>query len=317
MISSSSKPSEFLGIKRQKSIWLIHLAALICVSMWGLSFVSTRILLDNGLGAVEIYIYRFAIAYIMILLFSHKRLFSHSWRDEGMFALCGICSGSIYFIAENTALRYTLVTNVSLLTSLSPLITAFLAGFLYKNEKPGRGLVMGSLVAFVGVACVIFNAQASLEVRPMGDMLAIAAAFSWAVYSLILRRLSANYDVWFISRKTFFYGIITSLPFLFFEGDRVNLLSLMGNADVVVNLLFLALGASLVAYVIWSMSVKEMGAVKANNYMYFQSVVTMIASAIIIGEKITFVGALGCFLIIFGLWFGDWLTRRIAMKQHR
>lgn len=299
------------------AMWLVHLAALICVSTWGLSFVSTRILLDNGLGPVEIYIYRFAIAYVLILLFSHKRLFSHSWRDEWMFALCGICSGSIYFIAENTALKYTLVTNVSLLTALSPLITAFLAGFLYKNERPGRGILIGSLIAFVGVVCVIFNAHSAFEVRPFGDLLALAAAFSWAVYSLILRRLSANYDVWFISRKTFFYGVISSVPFLLLEQGFVNPLEMLSNGEVIVNLLFLAVGASLVGYVLWSLSVKEMGAVKANNYMYFQSVVTMIASALIIGEKITLIGALGCFLILFGLWVGDWLTRRNSMRLHR
>ena len=50
--------------------------------------------------------------------------------------------------------------------------------------------------------------------------------------------------------------------------------------------------------------------------MYFQPVVTMIAAAIIIGEPITPIGVLGCVTIIFGLWLGDWLTRRRAMKLH-
>ena len=81
-------------------------------------------------------------------------------------------------------------------------------------------------------------------------------------------------------------------------------------------MLFLAIGASLVSYLLWSLAVKKLGAVKANNYMYFQPVVTMIAAAIIIGEPITPIGVLGCVTIIFGLWLGDWLTRRRAMKLH-
>lgn len=174
---------------------LVHLAAFCCVSMWGLSFVSSKVLLEEGLGTVEIYIYRFTIAYVLMLLISHSRIMAQSARDEGMFALCGICAGSIYFIAENTALQYTLTTNVSLLTSISPLVTALLAGFIYPNERPGKGLLTGSMVAFLGVAMVIFNASATLEIRPLGDLLALGACFSWAVYSLILRRLSANYDV--------------------------------------------------------------------------------------------------------------------------
>lgn len=296
------------------SIWA-HLAATVCVSMWGVSFVSSKVLLDNGLGAVEIYFYRFLLAYIILLLFCHKRLWSSSWRDEVLFALCGICSGSIYFIAENTALKYTLVTNVSLLTSLSPLITAMLAGLMYKNEKPGRGMLLGSVVAFIGVGFVIFNSSTTGDVKfnPFGDILSLGAAFSWAVYSLILRRLSANYDVWFVTRKTFFYGVVTSIPFLIAEPLN-NPVSFIGNFEVIGNILFLAMGASLISYLLWSFSVGKLGAVKANNYMYFQSVITMIFSAIFLKEEITEWGVLGCALIIGGLYVGEKLTMRQRMR---
>lgn len=283
--------------------------------MWGLSFVSTKELLTHGMGTVEIYIYRFTLAYLLVLAISHKRFRSHSWLDEGRFALCGLLAGSIYFIAENTALEYTLATNVSLLTSLSPLITVLLAGILYKNERPGWSTLLGSAIAFGGVACIIFNSSSSLEIHPLGDILSIAAAFSWAIYSLILRTLSANYDVWYITRKTFFYGVVTAVPFLVFAPPLQSPLVLMHDSVIVVNLLFLGLGASLLAYVLWSVAVKWMGAIKANNYMYFQSVVTMVAGYFILGEPITALGVLGCTLIIGGLWLGDWLTRRRSMQS--
>lgn len=289
---------------------MVNLAGIVTITMWGLSFISSKVLLDNGMGPVEIYIYRFALAYILILLFSHKRFTSDSWRDEGLFALCGITAGSIYFIAENTALEYTLVQNVSLLTSLSPLITAMLVGLVYANERPGRGMIIGSLIAFIGVGCVIFNSATSLEVRPTGDLLSIGAAFSWAIYSLILRRLSANYDTWFVTRKTFFYGVITALPFLAISPRLSNPVDLIHNSDVVFNLLFLGIGASMIAYLLWSVTVKYLGAVRANNFMYFQMIVTLIASHFILGEPITAIGLTGCALIIGGLWVGDWLTRR-------
>ena len=186
-----------------KATLLGHLGAVVAVSMWGYSFVSSKVLLENGMGPTQIYVCRFILAYLLILLLSHKRLFSDSWRDELSFATCGLCAGSIYFIAENTALEYTLTTNVSLLTSMSPLITALLAGMVYKTEKIGRGMIAGSMIAVCGVACVVFNSSSALEIRPLGDFLSLAAAFSWSVYSLILRRLNVVYDVWFISRKTF------------------------------------------------------------------------------------------------------------------
>lgn len=292
------------------AMWIVHVAALICVAFWGMAFVSTKILLENQLGTVEIYIYRFALAYLLVLCISHKQFKSHSWRDEGMFALCGITAGSLYFIAENTALQYTLVGNVSLLTSLSPLLTAMLAGIMYKNERPSRGMLIGSAVAFIGVGCVIFNSSANVEVHPIGDILSLAAAFSWAVYSLILRRLNANYDVWFVTRKTFFYGVITAIPFLLFAPSLQNPIDVFTNGEVLFNLIFLACGASLMGFSLWSISVRWLGAVMANNYMYVQPIVTMVGSFIIIGEAISAMGAFGCALILGGLWLGDWLDRR-------
>lgn len=289
-----------------------HIAAIVTVAMWGYSFVSSKVLLDNGLGPVHIYFYRFVLAYLMVLFISHKRLWASNWRDEGLFVVCALTSGSLYFIAENTALQYTLTTNVSLLTSLSPLITTMLVGLVYKTEKFGFGTWLGSAIAVAGVACVVFNSSTSLEVRPLGDFLALAAAFSWAFYSLILRRLNAHYDVWFITRKTFFYGILTSIPFLIFEPESQSVATIISRPEVYANLLFLGLGASTIAYVLWAYTVKTVGAVKANNYMYLQSIVTLIVSAIVLGEHVNFIGYLGIFLILAGLWAGDNINKLLA-----
>ncbi len=291
-----------------------HLAGIAAVTMWGYSFVSTKVLLDYGLGPVQIYVLRFILAYGIVLLFSHKRLFAHSFREEWLMALCGITSGSLYFIAENTALNYTLATNVSLLTSLSPLITAIMVALLYKSEHLGFGMWVGSLMALAGVVCVVFNSSASFEVRPLGDFLSVAAAFSWAVYSLVLRRINAAYDVWFITRKTFFYGLVTALPFLAFESSDVSLSLALLDGEVIGNLLFLGLGASMTGYLLWAFSVRRLGAIRANNYMYFQSIITMIVAAIVLGEQITLLGCTGIVLIIGGLWMGDNISRFMSKR---
>ena len=294
-----------------------HIAAIIAVAMWGYSFVSSKVLLENGIGPVQIYICRFVIAYILVVTISHRRMFAASWREEGLFCLCGLCAGSLYFISENTALEYTLTTNVSLLTSMSPLLTALLVALVYKNEKLGIGTWIGSAIAIAGVACVVFNSSASLEVRPLGDLLSLAAAFSWAVYSLILRKLNANYDVWFVTRKTFFYGVLTAIPFLFFERDSVNPLEVMNRPEVYCNLLFLGIGASTIGYVLWALTVKKVGAVKANNYMYLQPIVTLIVSAIVLKEYVTAIGYVGIVLILLGLWTGDNINKILSSRKDR
>ena len=274
------------------------------MSAWGVSFVSTKVLLENGLNPVEIYVYRFLLAYLLLLMFNHRRLFANNLRDEALFAACGLCGGSIYFIAENTALEYTLVSNVSLITTLAPLITTLGIGALYRSERPTRGVVMGSMIAFVGVGFVIFNSSFSVDIKPLGDLLALSAALSWAVYSIVLRKLSAFYTVMFITRKTFFYGLLTAIPF-YLEQPAHSTLEVFGSWDVSLNFLFLGVFCSMLAFLLWAWCVQGLGAITTNNYLYFQPVVTLIASALLLGEKVTFIGYTGCALILIGVYVSD------------
>ncbi|MDE6306548.1 MAG: DMT family transporter [Muribaculaceae bacterium] len=297
---------------RPSAIWF-HLGALLTVTAWGISFVSTKILLDNGLRPAEIYVYRFVLAYLIVFCACHKKIWSNSWRDELLFMTCGLCAGSIYFIAENTALEYTLVSNVSLITSVSPLLTAIMVGAIYKSERPSKGTLIGSLVAFIGVACVIFNSSFVIKMNPLGDMLSLLAAFSWAIYSLVLRRLNALYTVMFITRKTFFYGVVTAIPFMLLEPTDTTP-SVLLRTEVWSNLLFLGVFASMLAYLIWAQAIKYLGAIKASNYLYVQPIITLVASVLLIGENITVVGYIGCTLILLGVWLGDKLTQ-ISSKR--
>ena len=292
-----------------KNMLFAHIGALITVTAWGVSFVSTKVLLGNGLGPAEIYIYRFTLAYLMLLIACHKRILSNSIRDEFLFMVCGLCAGSIYFIAENMALEYTFVTNVSLLVTTSPLITTLLMWMIYKNEKPGKGTIIGSIIAFVGVACVIFNSSFVVKLNPIGDILSILAAVSWSIYSLVLKKLNAMYSVMFISRKTFFYGVLTALPFMLFQPELSSPTVLL-RTEVWSNLLFLGAFASMLAYILWAQSVKHLGTIKASNYMYISPVITLIASVALLGEKLSIIGGIGCALIIGGMWLGEYLERK-------
>jgi drug/metabolite transporter (DMT)-like permease len=290
-----------------QSLFLCNLCALLTVAAWGVSFVATKVLLDHGLHPTEVYVSRTLLAYILLFAVCHKRLVSYSVRDELLFVACGMCGGSLYFIAENTALQHTLVSNVSLIVTLAPLITTLLVGALYKSEKPTKGMYVGSVVAFMGVGLVIFNSSFVLSVKPLGDLLALSAAVCWAVYSVVLRKLSAFYSVLFITRKTFFYGLITALPFLFTEPGHCDLHVFLDTA-VWANFLFLGVFCSMIAFLIWAWAVKGLGAVKANNYLYVQPIVTLVASALLLGERVTWVGYLGCALILSGVILADQLN---------
>lgn len=295
------------GTNHNYALIIAHLAALVTVIAWGSSFLSTKVLMETGgFTPVEMYVYRFAAAYILLLLFTFRNLRSLSWKDELTLALCGICAGSLYFITENYALKFTSTGNVSLLASVSPIFTTFLIALLFK-QRVSFGVWAGSIIAFAGVACIIFSHGDSIELRPKGDILALSASMSWAIYTVAIKRLIPLYSSLFITRKLFFYGVITALPLLLAQHEPYHLGLLVDfyHPEYFLNFAFLVVMCSLVAYLIWNEVMKTLGAVAANNYLYMQPLVTMVAAFFVLHEQIYLLGYLGCVLIIGGLVISD------------
>ena len=282
-----------------------HLIAILTVVIWGLTFIATKVLINHGLTPQEIFFYRFLIAYIGIWAISPKRLFATSLKDELWLAAGGIFGGSLYFFTENTALGITQASNVSFIICTAPLLTTILSLLFYhKSEKATKGLVGGSLLALVGVGLVVFNGSVVLKLSPVGDLLTLLAALSWAFYSLVIKRMTGHYPTVFITRKIFFYGVLTILPAFLLQPLQPNF-SMLLQPVVLSNLLFLAVLASLVCYVLWNVVLKQLGTVKASNYIYLNPLVTMVASVIILHEQITWITLMGAACIIWGVYLAE------------
>ena len=275
------------------------------MAIWGTTFVSTKVLIQNGLSPAEIFTYRFLLAYVVIWFFAPRKLFADSVKDELLMAAVGFTGGSLYFITENTALETTLASNVSLLVCTAPIWTALLSRvFAPREERLGNRLWFGTLAALAGCALVVFNGSFVLQLNPLGDALSIAAALSWAVYSVLMRGLGRRYGVMFITRKVFFWGLATLLPFLLLPGTDYNPAALV-RPEVWSNLLFLGFVASFVCFAVWNRVMKEIGVVASSNYIYLNPVFTMAAAALVLDERITWIAVCGLLLIAAGLWLAE------------
>ena len=278
-----------------------YIVALLVVIMWGTTFVSSKVLLNNGLLPADIFFVRFLMAYICMLCMSHKRLFASSIADELTLVGLGMMGGSIYFLVENMALLHSTSSNVSILVSTTPLVTAMLLAIFYKNERLSMRQVFGSVLAFVGVVLVVLNGQIILHLNPLGDALALGASFTWGFYSLFMRRIMGRYSADFITRKVFFYGLVTILPYFAFVNPlNIDLLT-SGNMTIWSNLIFLGIIASTGGYLLWNWVMRKLGAVKSTNFIYLQSLVAMVAGHVILGERITFMAIAGAVILIAGM----------------
>jgi drug/metabolite transporter (DMT)-like permease len=121
-------------MKQNNSNLLYHLVAFITVAIWGTTFVSTKVLMLNGLSPAQIFTLRFSIAYILMLMVNHKRMFADSWKDEFKLAMLGITGGSLYFLSENEAMNYTTTTNTSLIVCSCPLLALASSNYSYASS---------------------------------------------------------------------------------------------------------------------------------------------------------------------------------------
>ena len=281
-----------------------HIIAVLTVIVWGTTFVSTKVLIGYGLTPADILFYRFILAYIGIWFFSPRVLWAKSWKDELLLVTSGLCGGSLYFIAENSALGITLASNVSLIITTTPILTAFLTWMFYKEERLKSSLIYGSLMALFGVALVVFNGGFILKINPLGDILTLIAALLWAFYGIILRCLDKHYSTLFITRKIFFYGIVTLLPVFCFKPLNTDL-KVLFDPLVISNLLYLGLVASMLCYIMWNITISKLGVVRTTNYIYVVPLVTLLTSALIINEKITGVALLGSVFILGGVYLAE------------
>lgn len=282
----------------------IHFLAAVVVLIWGCTFINSKLLLNHGMEAHEIYALRFLFAYVCILFISPRKLWSDSWQDELRMFVLGITGGTLYFITENEAVRIGYVNNVSFIVCTAPMVTTLLALIFIKEVKASRNLVVGTILATLGVGFVIFNGHFVLNLNPLGDMLALCACLCWAIYSILLKNVSEKYSAVFITRKVFFYGLVTVLPVFIFSPWHFSLNSFM-RPVVWGNLLFLGFVASFMCFVLWSWVSKQLGALVASNYIYLNPISTVVFSAIFLGETMTPMAFIGSSMILFGVYLSN------------
>lgn len=277
-----------------------YAAAILVAFIWSTTFIFTKILLQK-LSPLEILIYRYILAYLSFVAIDPKFEKPKGWREELKFAMAGLTGVTIYFLSENYAIYYSTPSNVALLVVISPFFTGFLAHFMTEGEPITKKFLAGGLMALAGVFLVVFNGHYVLKLHPIGDMLAITAALVFSYYSIILKNLDKSYSPIFITRRSFFYALLFMIPLTFSPSFRWDL-SVLFKPSVFLSLGLLAVVGSSFCFMLWNKVIWWLGAVKANNILYLVPPMTMVASALVLNERITLLAVAGAALILLGVY---------------
>ncbi|MCF0241803.1 MAG: DMT family transporter [Treponema sp.] len=291
-----------------------YILAAISIFIWGITFVSTKALL-NYFSSLEIMFIRYTAAYIGLWIIRPKILKLNSKKDEIIFSLAGLTGVTLYQFTENVAINFTTASNVSIIVSICPMFTAIISQLFLKEKHINFWFVIGFIIALTGIALVSFNGKTEFQLNPKGDFLALVAGISWGFYSMFVSIINKKgYESILCTRRYFFYAIIWMIPLLIWGAlkktpDATIFVNLSVQENLLrfarpmnwVNLLFLGFGASAFCFVAWNIVCNSLGTVKATVGIYLIPVVTIIFAFIFLGEKITWMGLLGTALTITGL----------------
>ena len=280
--------------------WLLkgHAEALFTIVVWGTTFISTKVLL-RALSPVEILLIRFVLGYAALWLACPHILPLRSWKEEGMFALAGLAGITLYYLLENIALTYTTASNVGVIIAVAPLFVVFLSG-----EGVSPRFILGFAASIIGIALMSLSGL-SVGTGLFGDMLALSAAIVWAVYSVLTRKIAGyGYSILLTTRRIFLYGIVFMIPAVAAMGFSVSAEDVL-TPSVVFNLLYLGLCASALCFVTWNSAVSTIGAVSTSVYLYLTPIVTLVASALVLGERMPGLAVIGVLLTLSGLIFSQ------------
>lgn len=281
-----------------------HLLALFVTVVWGSAFVSTKVLL-RAFHPIEIIIFRFLIAWLVLFLCSPRPLLPKSWKSELPFLGAGLTGLTLYFILENFALSYTFASNVGIIIAAAPMFTALLMWLCRRASRPRWTFFAGFVIAMTGIALISLAGGEAFGLSPLGDLLTLGAAFSWGAYGVLVEIIQPQgYTELQAIRKIFFWGLVFTIPFVLIRHLDLSP-GRLAAPEMLFNIFYLGLGSSALCFVFWNKATACIGAVATNVYIYLTPVVTVIASALILGEPIrpSSLGAVA--LILLGLWLSQ------------
>ena len=291
-------------MQNKKSKWLPHAMAMYNVIVWGTTFISTKVLLES-FDPLEILIYRFVIGYVALWCLQPKYLKWQGFKTEFAYFIAGLFGVTIYFLGENISLTLTYTGNVSIIVSTAPLFTAICACLMTKTERPTKYFWGGFVLAIVGIAMINVGGTGIDAAHMKGDLLALSAAAVWGIYCVVLNEhVGESVPVIVRTRRIFFYGLLTMIPCIYMMKTEFHPEWLLEPVNAG-NIAFLGILATAGAYATWNYAVARLGVMKSSVYIYLIPVITIICSAIILGERITIGAVLGCLLTMCGLFLSE------------
>jgi drug/metabolite transporter (DMT)-like permease len=290
--------------------------ALAAALFWGASFVATKTALRE-IHPVTLIVLRFAMG-VAVLASAIWLLKISRWvcpRDLVLLAVLGANSITIHQGLQATGLLFTSAGSMAWLVALTPVFTAILAR-IFLAEPFGAPKIMGLVIAFAGAVLVVTKGILSPESLHLpsttGDMLALASALNWAIFSVASKPMLKRLPPTLMMGYVMFFGWLFILPF-FAIGQGWNEIGRLSTGGwLAVG--FLGILCSGLAYIFWYDALAQIDASQVSAFIYLEPLVTVIVAGIVLDEALTPITFLGGLTILIGVYLVNTNVPRFAAE---
>ncbi|WKG29261.1 DMT family transporter [Priestia aryabhattai] len=275
--------------------------AIMSISFWGISFVSTKAVLDK-LDPYTLLVLRFGIGalFLLVLLVLKRYPLNIPLKYIPHLIVLGILGVFIHQVIQATALLTINASAAGWIISFSPVFTVILSVF-FLHEKMTLLKASGIIVAIIGVLLVTTSSnQHSLQLPVnIGYLLMILSTLNWAIYSVLLKKLDIQLPSLVVTFYMCLIGFTLTTPFLV-RNKGWEIMPFLTSVDWA-HLLFLGVFVSGVAYWYWAKALEVLEASQVSVFLYLEPVATLITAVLLLREKIIPVSILGGVIIIVGV----------------
>ena len=284
-------------MKEEKGIKTYYLATISAVVLWGASFIATKIAYETyapiQLGAARILI---AALLFWVLRTCRGERETIRKEDRVRVAVSGFMGTTLYFTLQNMGVGMTSASNSALIVASFPAMTMLLEFFIY-HAKPSFKKLSGIVISITGVAILSQVTLGGGSNAIWGNLLMVSAGVVWAFYNFLSRKLTDEYSPMTLTYYQMLAGAVFFVPVVFLEGREW----VMPNAASVGALLYLGVGCSLIAFLLYNVGLKRLSASASVSLMNLVPVVGLILSVTILRESISPMQLVGGAIVIAGV----------------
>jgi len=286
-------------MKRQT---LLFLALALTILIWGNSFVLVQVAIEDGATPVMIALGRFALASSVFGAYIVLR--RPPWPDRSdlrTYAMLAFIGVGVYYLFQYYGIQFAGASISAILVTLLCPVIIFLMSSLRLGERITRDQKLGLGVAAVGSYFVITDGDVrfmSNGTQILGGLFGVVCAVFWAVYTVEGKKLMKRYEPFTGTGHITLLGTAMLVPVAIAEA-QVNPSEFPPTYFLCVA--YLGILATLVGYVLWFKALTGLSASTTGATLYFEPVVTVLFSFILLGEGIGLAAGLGSVLVLAGV----------------